>query len=607
MADHLQIYRDATSMPELFFTSAEGRKRKPFLWTKVRGKYESESWGKIHGDVVNLAKALKDMGVSAGDRVTLVSENRSEWLVSDLAIMTAGGVTVPSYTTNTTPEHLHVITNSGSVGIIVSTRDMAAKVLPAALDAPDVKFVICMEPVMVQQQNTINIQAYEAVLAHGAALEGDEKDMLAALKRDELATIIYTSGTGGTPKGVMLSHGAIISNCMGAHDVLAEGWKLGEESFLSFLPLSHAYERMAGQFFPIAIAAQIYYAESIDKLVDNLGEAKPTIVTAVPRLFEAMRMRLIRALKDMSPTRQKIFQMAVNLGTKKAKGEQLTFWERIKDAIAEKIIRQGRVKQRFGGRLKALVSGGAALNEQVGLYFKAIGVEILQGYGQTEAAPLISVNRRHNAKLESVGPAVKDVEIKIADDGEILARGELVMMGYWQNEEATKATVSEDGWLHTGDIGIIDEEQRIVITDRKKDIIVLSGGDNVSPARVEGFLTLEAEIGQAMVLGDKQPHVIGLLVPDPDFLMEWKKENGKSGTLAELATDPDLIKVLSDAVERVNGNLSNLERVRKFMIADQEFTTDNELMTPSMKVRRHKIMAIYGDELNKLFPAKKKA
>ena len=606
MADPLQIYRDAPSLPSLFFNSAEGQKRKPFLWTKTRGQYQSESWGKIQGDIVNLAKALKDMGAKAGDRVTLVSENRSEWLVSDLGIMTAGAVTVPSYTTNTTPEHLHVITNSGSVGVIVSTRELAEKVLPAAIEAPDVKFMICMEPIMIQQKKTIEIEAFDAVLAHGATLEGKAEDMLAELKRDGLATIIYTSGTGGTPKGVMLSHGAIISNCMGAHDVLAQGWKLGEESFLSFLPLSHAYERMAGQFFPIAIGAQIYYAESIDKLVDNLGEAKPTIMTAVPRLFEAMRMRLIRALKDMSPLRQRIFQMAVDLGVKKAKGEQLSFMERIKDVIAEKIIRQGRVKQRFGGRLKALVSGGAALNEQVGLYFKAIGVEILQGYGQTEAAPLISVNRRHNSSLESVGPAVKDVEIKIADDGEILVRGELVMMGYWQNEEATKSTVSKEGWLHTGDIGELDDQNRIVITDRKKDIIVLSGGDNVSPARVEGFLTLEAEIGQAMVLGDKQPHVIALLVPDPDFLTEWKRETGKSGSLKELATDPDLLKVLSDAVDRVNANLSNLERVRKFMVADQEFTTDNELMTPSMKIRRHKILDIYGTELNKLFPAKKK-
>lgn len=607
MADHLQIYRQARSLPELFFTSVEGRRPQPFLWTKVDGRYQSESWGKIERDIVNLAKALVDMGVTTGDRVALISENRSQWLVSDLAIMTAGGVTVPSYTTNTTLEHLHVITNSGAVGLIVSTRALAEKVLPAAIEAPSVKFMICMEPIMIQQKHTIDIQAFDAVLAHGARLEGEVKDMLAKLKREALATIIYTSGTGGTPKGVMLAHGAILSNCMGAHDVLAQGWTLGEEAFLSFLPLSHAYERMGGQFFPIALGAQIYYAESIDKLVDNLGEAKPTIMTAVPRLFEVMRLRLMRALKDMSPLRQRLFQLAVDLGTKKAKGAPLSFGERLKDVVAEKLIRQGRVKQRFGGRLKALVSGGAALNAQVGLYFKAIGVEILQGYGQTEAAPLISVNRRQNPTLGSVGPPVKDVEVQIADDGEILVRGELVMMGYWQNEEATEAAISKEGWLHTGDIGALDSEGRIVITDRKKDIIVLSGGDNVSPARIEGFLTLEPEIGQAMVHGDKQPHVIALLVPDPDFLAEWKQQTGKAGALKDLADDPDLYKVLGAAVARVNGGLSNLERVRKFLIADQEFTTDNALMTPSMKIRRHKILGLYGEELNKLFPEKKKS
>ncbi len=606
MSDHFEIYRKAQSLPALFFNSSKNRQEKPFLWTKKNGVYESETWGSVEADILALAKALKGMGVSSGDRVALVSENRSEWPISDLAIMTSGAVTVPSYTTNTTSEHLHVLTNSGSVGVIVSTKEMAERVMPAAIEAPAVKFVVCMEMITVRQKHSLDIQSYKDVLERGAAMSETAEELLGSLKRGELATIIYTSGTGGTPKGVMLSHGAIISNCMGAHDVLASGWSLGDESFLSFLPLSHAYERMAGQFFPIAIGAEIYYAESIDKLVDNLGEAKPTIMTAVPRLFEAMRMRLIRALKDMSPFRQRLFNAAVELGTKRAKGETLTFKERLLDLFVEKAVRQGRVKSRFGGRLKALVSGGAALNEQVGLYFKAIGVEILQGYGQTEAAPLISVNRRHNSTLESVGPAVKGVEVKIAEDGEILARGELVMMGYWQNEEATKSTVSEDGWLHTGDIGIIDDQNRIVITDRKKDIIVLSGGDNISPMRVEGFLTLEAEIGQAMVIGDKQPHAVALLAPDPDFLRDWKRATGKSGTLEELSTDPDLLKVMGEAVNRVNNNLSNIERIRKFMLADQEFTTENELMTPSMKIRRHKILDIYRDQLSQLFPAKKK-
>ncbi|MBM3572377.1 MAG: long-chain fatty acid--CoA ligase, partial [Alphaproteobacteria bacterium] len=417
--------------------------------------------------------------------------------------------------------------------------------------------------------------------------------------RDDIACLIYTSGTGGNPKGVMLSHRAILTNCLGAEHVI-QRLGLGENVFLSFLPLSHSYEHTAGQFFPISIGAQIYYAEGAEGLSTNFLEAKPTIVAAVPRLYEVLHGRIVKGVERAPPFKRKLFHKALEIGTKRYHDlASLTLSERLLDIVLERLVR-AKVRERFGGRLKAFVSGGAPLNVEIGVFFTALGLRILQGYGQTEASPVISCTPPDKVKIHMVGPPLTGVEVKIADDGEILVRGDLLMNGYWGEREATADTL-KDGWLHTGDIGRLDEDGFLQITDRKKDIIVNSGGDNVSPARVEGFLTLQPEIGQAMVFGDKRPHLVALIVPDAEWLKTWAAAQNQTADLAQLAGDTALHAALADVVKRVNEGLSQIERVRHFMIAPEPFTTDNGQMTPTLKIRRHKIKAVYGPKLEALY------
>lgn len=586
------------SLPEMFFAQADKFGARPFLFRKTDGAYKGITWQEAADRSLRIAAGLKARGIGAGDRVVLVAENRPEWLIIDHAIMSVGAVTVPAYTTNTVADHRHVFTDSGAKGVLVSTKRLSVNVLAAADQTPAIRFLASIDDL----ENPSRSGDYDMLTLD--ALESEEgldevRDSIAGLNRDDLACIIYTSGTGGTPKGVMLHHGAILHNCTGALDALEE-LGIGDDRFLSFLPLSHSYEHMAGQFFPIAAGAQIYYAESVETLVTNLSEARPTIMTAVPRLYETMHQRIMRGVSKQGGLKELLFHMALNLGIKRYRtGGRLSLTERLLDKIVDKLVRD-KVRARFGGRLKALVSGGAPLNPDIGLFFTALGLKILQGYGQTESAPLISVNRPKHIRIETVGPPVIHTDVKIADDGEILCRGELVMKGYWNDNEATSDAL-RDGWLHTGDIGVIDADGHLRITDRKKDIIVNSGGDNVAPQRVEGVLSIEPEIAQAMVYGDKRPHLVALLVPDQAWLEEWCRDNNKTPDMMALKEDPDLHAALTGVIDRINGSLSNIEKVRRFMVAEEPFSIENAELTPTMKVRRHVVRERYGARLESLY------
>jgi len=578
--------RDWTSLTAMFFDQVDRFGDKPFLWAKRHGAYKALSWGDVSARVTPLARGLLALGIEKGDRVVLVSENRPAWLVADMAIMAIGAITVPAYTTNTAGDHLHILHDSGAKGAIVSTRRLAEKLLPAAMKAPDLEFVIAMDPPERSQELTIDVLPLDDVIDRGREGHQNITELASRRAPDDTACIIYTSGTGGLPKGVMLSHRNILFNCEGARERLRE-LGLDGEVFLSFLPLSHSYEHMAGQFFPMTIGAEIYYAEGAETLAANMAEARPTIMTAVPRLYETLHQRITLGVRKSGGMKEALFNKAVELGSLRYQNpDAMGFSDRIVDAVLDRLVRS-KVKDRFGGRLKALVSGGAPLNPDIGLFFTALGLRILQGYGQTETSPSVSVNRPGDMKLHTVGPPLKGVEVKIADDGEILVKGDLVMQGYWKNEEATGETI-RDGWVHTGDIGILDEDGHLLITDRKKDIIVNSGGDNLSPQRVEGALTIEPEIAQAMVYGDKHPHLIALLVPD-------------AGWLKSLADGEDAHRALGKVLDKVNASLSNIEKVRRFIIADEPFTTDNGLLTPTLKIRRHKIKEVYGDALEALY------
>jgi long-chain acyl-CoA synthetase len=591
-------YRTVGSLTAMFFEQAAALGDAPFLFTKKNGQWGSLSWTEVARRVNRMARGLKALGLADGDRVLLLSENRPEWLIADLAIMAAGGATVPAYTTNTVGDLLHLLNNSGARLAIGSGKGLAERLMVASLQAASTTQVVLMDTSGVHQNPGVELHEWDAVLQLGENAPDTVAERVAATKRTDLACLIYTSGTGGTPKGVMLSHGSIIFNCMGAHELLLE-LGLGKERFLSFLPLSHAYEHTGGQFFPISLGAEIFYAEGIDQLAANMAETNPTIMTAVPRLYEVMRMRILAGVDRAGGTKAKLFHRAVKLGTKRYEGERLSIGEWIENLLLTLLVRR-KVGKRFGGRLKALVSGGAPLNYDVGTFFTALGVRLLQGYGQTEAGPVISCNQPSRIKLRTVGPPMKGVEVKIAEDGEILVKGELVMLGYW-NDPAATANAIRDGWLHTGDIGILDEDGCIRITDRKKDLIVNSGGDNVSPQRVEGYLTLQPEIAQAMVYGDRRPHLVGLLVPAADVAQSWAKEHGKPGDLASLVLDPDFRKFISEAIDRVNRELSPIEKVRRFALTAEAFTVDNQMATPTLKIRRHAILAKYGKTLHDLY------
>ena len=596
----------------MFLDVAEERGDAPFLSKKVDGAWRSISWAQSRDIVASLSAALIDLGIKRGDRVALVSENRPEWCLADLAIMAAGAITVPAYTTNTQADHAHILGNSGARAVIVSGAKLAAILLPAVASSEHCRTVIGMDHLKDAQRSDsdVLVHQWEALVAARAGSLVEDRAAVrarATMQRHDLACLIYTSGTGGAPRGVRQHHGAIMRNIAGAITVIEQDFEPPEatgspvgELFLSFLPLSHAYEHTAGQYMPMGMGGQIYYAEGLEKLAANIEEAQPTFMVVVPRLFEVLRTRIAKQIEKQGGVAVTLLNQALRLARKEARNEPLSLPDKLLDAALERTIRKS-IRAKFGGRLKGLVAGGAPLNPEVGIFFSAIGIAILQGYGQTEAGPVISCNRpRARLKMHTVGPPLEKVEVRIAADGEICVRGELVMDGYWMND-AESHRVLQDGWLLTGDIGHFDKDGHLVITDRKKDILINDKGDNVAPQRVEGMLTLQDEIAQAMVYGDKRPYLVGVVVPEAEWALGWAREMGMPADLKKLAKEPEFHRAVMAAVDRVNAKLSVIEKVRRVIIADEAFTTDNQQMTPSLKIRRHVLKQVYGERLDKLY------
>ncbi|MCS6778745.1 MAG: long-chain fatty acid--CoA ligase [Geminicoccaceae bacterium] len=582
----------------MFARAARRGGDRPFLHRRERGVVRSRSWGEIDAQARALAACLLAHGVRPGDRVAIVAENRPEWCAADLACLAAGAVTVPAYTTWTAEDLAYVLAHSEAVAVVVGGGTIPDRLAAALARLPPLRLVVALDrPPELPAQTPL--LAWSDALAFDRAAGGELPGERA--EGGDLACFIYTSGTGGRPKAVMLTHESIMANLEGAWGLLEEVG-IGDDLFLSFLPLSHAYEHTVGQFLPIAMGAQIWYADGVERLSHDLVEARPTIFTCVPRLLEVLRQRILASVERQGGIKAKLFHLALANGLRRLeRGGRLDPLRAAVDLVLDRLVR-AQVRARFGGRLKAMVSGGAPLSPEVGRFFLALGVPLLQGYGQTEASPVISANRPRRNKVETVGPPLDGVEVAIAEDGEILVRGKLVMKGYYKDPEATAAAL-RDGWLHTGDIGTIDADGFLTITDRKKDIIVLSGGDNVAPQKIEGILALEPEIGQVLVYGDRRPHLVALVVPSEELLEAAAARAGRPPGSQELVADPELRRAVEAAVARANAKLSSLERIRRVELLAERFTVENGLMTPTLKLRRSRIVERHGAVLERLYAA----
>jgi long-chain acyl-CoA synthetase len=550
----------------MMFERARQWPDKPMLRVFRDGAWHGTTWGTFGRLAGAVARGLRQAGIAAGDRVLIVSENRPEYPIVETALLALRAVPVPTYVTNTAEDHAHVLRDCGARAAVCSTQALAARV---AAGGP-LDLLVTFDGSAVPGVRSLPW----AALIQAAGPFADVAAEAAEIPSGALACLIYTSGTGGVPKGVMLSHRAILSNCQGAA-VMVEPLGLHNETYLSFLPLSHSYEHTAGQFFLLSIGSEVVYSRGVEHLASDLLAVRPSIITIVPRVLEVIRSRILAQVAREPAWRQRLFHAALAIGRKRLEGERLGLGERLADPVLERLVRK-KVRQRFGGRLFAAMSGGARLEPEVWRFFLGIGLELLQGYGQTEAGPVVSANTRHATRVGTVGRALEGVDLRIAEDGEILLRGDLVMEGYWGRPEETAAVI-RDGWLHTGDIGRVDSDGYLTITDRKKDMIVLSGGENVSPARIEGLLIAQPQIAQALVLGEGRPALTALVVA---------------------AEGCDEMAVAA-AVSNVNKRLSVTERIRKHALVPP-FTIDNGMMTATQKVRRHIVMEQHREVLEGL-------
>ncbi|MDC0850797.1 long-chain fatty acid--CoA ligase [Candidatus Pelagibacter sp.] len=569
------------SLIELFFYQADKQNKKSIFlqWLNPNNK-KTYTWEETQKNILKLSKTIRE-NIKEGDRCLLVSENRPEWFISDLAIMLSGGITVPAYTTYTEEDYKYLIEDCEPSVVIVSNNEMLRKLSNTINEKNFIKKVITLDEVN-KVINNLNLIGKEKYLDFGMILKNNllEEDQIQnnKLKRTSPACIIYTSGTGGNPKGVILSHGGILNNLVGACEILKPLIN-SRPVFLTWLPLSHSYEHCV-QFAQIAVGAKVFYAEKIEKLLENISEAKPTIMTAVPRFYQNLYNKININLKKQTGLKAKLIDLTLRLGKKELLNQKMTFSEKLVNLIVEVLVRK-KIKKQFGGNLKAFVSGGGALDKEIGEFLNSVGLPTLQGYGLTETSPVVSCNPIHKIKVETVGPPFKGNQVKIANDGEILVKGENVMLGYWNKKEETNKVII-DGWLYTGDIGEIDpEDGYLKITDRKKDIIVSAGGDNISPAKIENMIINEPEIDQCMVYGDKKNYLVALIVPSKDYLKEKEK--------------------IKNVIEKINKKLNLLEKIKRIQLIDENFSIENGLMTPTMKVKRKKVTEKYKNQLEKLY------
>ena len=551
------------SLVELFFKKLEEVDNSKSFLNSLKSEKTIYSWKDVSENILKLSNKLKTL-ISSGDRCLIISENNPNWLISDISIMNAGGISVPIFTTYSENDYKYILEDCNPTLIIVSNNSQFKKI----------KDFINYDEIKIISFEKIDLNSLLINDIFNETL--DDKIINSNLKRNMPACIIYTSGTSGNPKGVILSHGGILANCEGAYDLLLPLIKKKNPVFLTWLPLSHSYEHTV-QFVQILIGAKIFYAESLEKLLTNMSEARPTIMTAVPRFYQNLFNKININFSKQRGFKKKLIDFTIALGTKKLKKIKLNYYEILIDFICDVLVRK-KVKKQFGGNLQAFVSGGGALDQKIGEFLNSIGLPTLQGYGLTEASPVVSCNIPDQIQVETVGPPFRTNSVKIAEDGEILIKGENVMLGYWNKQKETDEII-KDGWLYTGDIGEINRVGNLKITDRKKELIVNLGGDNISPTKIENLLCLNENIKQSFVYGDKKNYLVALIVAEKNSSEEVIKKN----------------------VENLNKNLSLIEKIKKFLIIYEEFTIENRMLTPTLKLKRKVILENYKKNLEDLY------
>ena len=569
---------------------------------KKDGAYQSISFNETKDWVHKIAGGLAALGIQAGEKVALLSENRIEWAFTDYATLTIRTVNVPIYPSLIPSQIEYMLRDSESKVVFCSNMGQYEKLDSIRNNCPDLKHIVVFD----HESSMKDCQSMSDFMSKGAEYLDANPDYLDSERKkinpDDMITIIYTSGTTGEPKGAMLSHNNLISNIKGGLNALDVS---EEDVFLSFLPLCHVFERMAGHYLAASTGSTIAYAESIDTVADNMKEVHPSIMTSVPRLYEKIYAKILENVESGPGLKRKIFHWAIGVGreyvnrvmNKESIGSGLQF----KRNLAYKLV-FSKLAERVGGKLRFFISGGAPLSKEIGEFFGAAGLFIFEGYGLTETSPVICVNCTDKFKFGTVGPVIFNVELKIAEDGEILTRGPHVMLGYYNKEAETKEVIDKDGWFYTGDIGFLDEQGMLVITDRKKNILVTSGGKNIAPQGIEGKLVTCKYIEQAVVIGDKRKYCAAVIVPAFEVLEKKANENGWTFDSNEsLASLPEVRELVSKDVDSVNDNLSSFESIKDFVLAKQPFSIETGELTPSLKVKRKVVMEKFADDIEKMY------
>ncbi len=576
--------------------------KRPAYLRKVKGEWIGLSYKEYREHVKNFSLGLLDLGVKKGDNVALISENRVEWPISDLSILSIGAITVPIYPSLTAKQMEYILVNSDSKYLIISNQFQLNKINKIRENLPFLEKIIVMNEKIESEENVSRFsEILEAGKEYDKKNQGLFEELLKRTKPDDVATIIYTSGTTGEPKGVELTHKNFVFDIKAVASITEVNHK---DISLSFLPLCHVFERMAGNYFVFGCGATISYADSIDTVAENLLEIKPTVMTTVPRLFERIYTKIQRSIDNSSETRRKIFKLAIRTGRKYAVAKKkglISLSLTIKHRIAENLVFK-KIRERTGGRLRFFVSGGAALPKEIGEFFEAIGLKILEGYGLTETSPVISINRINSYKYGSAGLPLPGLEVKIANDGEILTRGDHVMKGYYKNEKSTKEVIDDEGWFHTGDIGHMDPENFVMITDRKKNLFVSSGGKNIAPQPIENMFLSSKYIDQFVLIGDRRQFLSALIVPDFNAIKEYADMNRISySDVKDLTSNEEIYNMIDQDISTIQSELANYEKVRRFVLLEKPLSLEEGEITPSLKIKRKVIEQKYSDIIENMY------